>query len=296
MTVEKWNSCLSPKVQGAWNLHQALSTISTDNLDFFLMTSSIAGSVGLATESNYCAANAFLDALARHRRSLGLPAVSVALGCIAEVGYLYDHPEIERMLLRKGIMSYGEEEMIQIIDIALSTTGGASDDDAFVNGHIISGLELEGLRRMREAGSEDVGGIFDDPRLGILVNARALEAPNQDHELEVSRGETPAGQKDCLGKAVADVCAGVAGSYERLDKLVQAMLRKSLASLLLLPVERVQANGRLAEYGIDSMLGAELRTALFKQFDVDVPLSVLLEERLGLGHLALFVSKALLGK
>lgn len=84
------------------------------------MTSSVAGCVGLATESNSCAANAFLDNFAQRRRSLGLPAVSVGLGIISGVGYVHEHPEIGSMLLRKGIQAYKEHEMLRIIDTALS--------------------------------------------------------------------------------------------------------------------------------------------------------------------------------
>ncbi len=55
---------------GAWNLHRALEEHGHDEgLDFFLLTSSVSGSVGTATESNHYAANAFLDAFARWRRT-----------------------------------------------------------------------------------------------------------------------------------------------------------------------------------------------------------------------------------
>jgi hypothetical protein len=50
MTLAQWHAGLEAKVRGAWNLHQTLITTS---LDFFLMTSSVARTVGLATETNY---------------------------------------------------------------------------------------------------------------------------------------------------------------------------------------------------------------------------------------------------
>lgn len=121
MPADYWHKGLEPKMRGSRNLHQALAAGGRDaDLDFFLMTSSVSGSVGTATESNYCTANYFLDVFARYR--LGLPATSVGLGMISEVGYLHENPEIEAMLLRKGIQAISEDEMLHIIDISLSTS------------------------------------------------------------------------------------------------------------------------------------------------------------------------------
>jgi hypothetical protein len=57
----------------------------------------------MATESNYCATNGFLDAFARWRRSQGQIAVSIGLGIISEVTYLNENPDTEALLLRRGI-------------------------------------------------------------------------------------------------------------------------------------------------------------------------------------------------
>ena len=65
-----WNA-MNPKVVGAWNLH--LLTLD-DPLDLFVMFSSFASIIGNVGQSNYAAANAFLDALAHHRRASGRPA------------------------------------------------------------------------------------------------------------------------------------------------------------------------------------------------------------------------------
>jgi hypothetical protein len=63
MPNEWWHTGIDPKLFiGSWNLCDALQ-VRTANLDFFVMTSSVSGSVGTAAEVNYSAANYFLDLL-----------------------------------------------------------------------------------------------------------------------------------------------------------------------------------------------------------------------------------------
>ncbi|MCJ1387150.1 hypothetical protein MMC17_010279, partial [Xylographa soralifera] len=113
MSNEYWYTGIDLKVQGIWYLYNSLRALGRDtNLDFFLLISSISGSVGTATEANYCLANNFLDMFARHRRANGLPAVALGLGIISEVGYLHDNPEIRALLKRKGIHAIDEDELV----------------------------------------------------------------------------------------------------------------------------------------------------------------------------------------
>ncbi|WP_394836501.1 SDR family NAD(P)-dependent oxidoreductase [Pendulispora rubella] len=82
-SVERFERVLAPKVLGAQALHELTRH---HDLDFFALYSSITTLLGSPGQGNYTAANAFLDALAHHRRSLGLPAVSIAWGAFSEVG------------------------------------------------------------------------------------------------------------------------------------------------------------------------------------------------------------------
>jgi acyl transferase domain-containing protein/acyl carrier protein len=74
---DRFARVMGPKVHGAWHLHCLTEKLE---LDFFVMFSSLAALLGSPGQGNYAAANAFLDALAHHRRTQGLPALSVNWG------------------------------------------------------------------------------------------------------------------------------------------------------------------------------------------------------------------------
>jgi acyl transferase domain-containing protein/NAD(P)-dependent dehydrogenase (short-subunit alcohol dehydrogenase family)/acyl carrier protein/SAM-dependent methyltransferase len=104
---------LAAKVAGAWWLHRL-----TGALDFFLLYSSAVGLVGSSGQANHVAANAFLDALAAHRRALGQPAVSLAWGAWRNIGAAANTPVLTR-LRNSGMDVIAPEHGIRLLDWAL---------------------------------------------------------------------------------------------------------------------------------------------------------------------------------
>ena len=113
-TWERFEQVMWPKVLGAWHLHKA--TIDKE-LDMFILFSSVTGVIGNSGQSNHAAANAFLDQLAAHRRTLGLPAQSIAWGAWSGIGEAEEQRErIERQLASMGAGWITPQQGIEALD------------------------------------------------------------------------------------------------------------------------------------------------------------------------------------
>ncbi|AKT38856.1 type I polyketide synthase [Chondromyces crocatus] len=116
----RFGPVMGPKLEGAWQLHS--STLEAP-LDFFVMFSSIASLFGSPGQGNYAAANAFLDALAHHRRHAGLPALSINWGAWAEVGMAARLSETDaRRMAELGLGHIVPERGVRTLGQALSMT------------------------------------------------------------------------------------------------------------------------------------------------------------------------------
>ncbi|MEV7358834.1 SDR family NAD(P)-dependent oxidoreductase [Kitasatospora sp. NPDC091276] len=186
LTPERVGAVLRPKADAAWNLHRAAEGL---DLTAFVLFSSAAGTLGNPGQGNYAAANAFLDALARHRRSLGLPAVSLAwgpwTGAGGMTGALTD-AEAER-LAQTGIPPLTPELGLALFD---ATTVGAEPavlplrlDSAVLRKRgeippLLRGLVRVPVRRGSVAGADGGagGGAEFVRRLSELPGAERREA------------------------------------------------------------------------------------------------------------------------
>jgi len=84
MNLRIMNRVLSPKVDGSRYLNELFQK---DDLDFFILLSSIATICGQHGQSNYTAANMFLNGLAAQRRREGLVGSVMVIGAIVGIGY-----------------------------------------------------------------------------------------------------------------------------------------------------------------------------------------------------------------
>jgi acyl transferase domain-containing protein len=106
---------LAPKVDGAWLLH----TLTREKpLDFFVIYSSIAALLGSAGQGNHASANAFLDALAHHRRAAGLPALSIGWGVWSEIGSAAALGTADRVAAR-GIGAISPTDGLRVLETLL---------------------------------------------------------------------------------------------------------------------------------------------------------------------------------
>ena len=147
-----------------------------------------------ATASNYCAANGFQDAFACYLRSVGLPAIAIGLGIISEVGYLHEHPEIEALLLRKGLHAISEDELLQICDIAMSATASRKlypGSCSFSDGRLLTCLEAQGMQGIRNRGFEGSSQILDDPRASIMAGVLCSHHSNDTETLTKHSSRLP---------------------------------------------------------------------------------------------------------
>ncbi|MGH3633734.1 MAG: SDR family NAD(P)-dependent oxidoreductase, partial [Mycobacterium sp.] len=156
LTAERVDAVLRAKVDAAWNLHEL--TRDTD-VSAFVMFSSMAGLVGSSGQANYAAANSFLDALAVHRRSHGLPAIALGWGLWNQASDMTGGlatVDFARFA-RDGIVAMSSDEALGLLDTAMVV------DEPFL---LPARIDLTALRAKHDAGT--LPPMFVD-----LINAAA---------------------------------------------------------------------------------------------------------------------------
>ncbi|PQE17058.1 polyketide synthase protein [Rutstroemia sp. NJR-2017a BBW] len=188
---------------------------------------------------------------------------ALGLGMISEVGYLHENPEIEALLLRKGIQAINEDELIQIVDLALSSQGKTDGlgGDLAASSHILTGLEPHGLKELRKKGFEGDHIVLSDPRANLLSSTLSSSAPttSSSHGSKISNH--------------LEAALETAGS---LHEAITALVKQRFSNLILISVEKVELEKRLTAYGMDSMLAAEFRTWVWQLLGEKITLESLI--------------------
>nr|APD71675.1 type I polyketide synthase 10 [Streptomyces sp.] len=118
-TPQRLDAVLGPKADAAWHLHELTKHL---DLSAFVLFSSLAGVIGGAGQSTYAAANSFLDGLAQHRRSHGLPATSVAWGLWQQLSAMaanLDAADVDR-IVRAGFQLVASDRGPGMLDTAMA--------------------------------------------------------------------------------------------------------------------------------------------------------------------------------
>lgn len=114
---QRFKKVFPAKIDGAWHLHE----LSQDrDLDFFVLFSSAASILGNQGQSNYAAANAFLDGLAHYRRQQGLVATSINWGPWDQVGIAVSDSAIQAHLKRLGFTALSPEAGLSVFGQVLA--------------------------------------------------------------------------------------------------------------------------------------------------------------------------------
>ncbi|MET8168729.1 type I polyketide synthase [Streptomyces sp. NPDC005329] len=226
LTPKRMDTALRPKADAAWHLHEL-----TRHLDLaaFVLFSSMAGTLGGLGQGNYAAGNAFLDALARHRRAHGLAATSVAWGWWAERATKSGHEAAPgETAVINGMVPLTEERGLALFDAS------CRGDEPFV---VASALDLRLLRASDEL----------PPMLRALSGA-----PARRTAARAATATAPTLARDLVGRSGAEQ-----------EALLLDLVRVEAALVLSHPSgDDIQVHHRFLEQGFDSLAALKLRNRI----------------------------------
>jgi myxalamid-type polyketide synthase MxaC len=236
-TSDRIMGVFAAKAIGAWHLHELTADAP---LDHFVLFSSAAAIMGFPGLGAYAAANAAMDALARHRHERGLAATSINFSAWSGGGAAELTEERAERWRRRGIVPLGTDEVIRYLELSLSL-----------------GLPQVAVLRTVEGEGELPASWARSPLLSEIV----------------ARGETqPDGADEALRARLAPE------SPARRRQLLIETLQTHAARVLGLPASTgVDPDQPLQEAGMDSLMAVELRDALVGLIGRDLPVTLLFE-------------------
>lgn len=237
---EKFTRVMEPKVAGSWHLHEATKNIE---LDFFFMFSSVASIFGSPGQSNYAAANAFMDGLAHHRIALGLPAQSINWGPWAQSGMAarLDNKDQRRHEL-SGLGSIQPDQGFKLLEKLLDFPAAQ-----------VGVLPIDWSQFAKQ---------FDPGQEPLLISDFVQKAREKQEK-------TSAPKSDFLEKLKLTKPA------DRKELLMEHLRDKAIKILGLEPSYPLDTKQPLNEMGLDSLMAIELKNALSSAVGQNLPATLL---------------------
>lgn len=247
MTYEQWSRTVRSKINTSWNLHQLLPS----NLEFFILLSSIVGVYGFAAQSNYAAGCSFQDSLARQRTIAGQRAsISLNLGWMRDDGTLNESVALQRRrLVANDLNPVSTADLLAVLehycDPSLPPlTPGQSQ--LIVGGSLPSEVRARG------------GDLSWAMRTRLFAGFDAVQT-----------AEFTAAASSFASDLAAQLFQKAEGAAERASVVVQAM-REKLARALAVDEDEIDIGKSLTDYGVDSLMGVELRNWIKRDFGANL--------------------------
>ncbi|PSR77536.1 hypothetical protein BD289DRAFT_494214 [Coniella lustricola] len=254
MTLEDMKRVLGPKIDGANHLDDIFSG---EDLDFFVLFSSVSCAMGNVGQSNYAAANGYLNGLARQRRKRGLPASIFDIGRVAGLGYIETvSQELLDQLLALGLQSISESDLRQAFIETIKMGHVRPNDHEIVPDAVVT----TGIRSFRD--DENVKGPwFTNPFFSHLVIESASMGSTSQSEEQKTSPKTTLRVSQQIAQAT---CIEEAGD------ILKECLCEKLRVVLQVFDQDIDRDIPLVELGIDSLVAVEVRSWFLKELKVDV--------------------------
>ncbi|MBP0027565.1 type I polyketide synthase [Roseofilum sp. Guam] len=246
MNWERFAKVMSPKVTGTWNLHQLTQNLP---LDFFVCFSSIASLIGSPGQGNYAAANAFMDAFAGYRRSIGLSGLAINWGAWASEGMAARLAvEYQNRIQSSGISEISPKEGMYALEVLLGN---------------LSSIDRVGVIPIQwSILAEHWSGIQNSSLL------RELLEKEECAEQETLKQNVKA---NILVKLEA------ASPEERQEILIEHIRGQVVQVLGLSSSHLLEMNVGFMEMGMDSLMAVELKNRLQTQLETHLPETIAME-------------------